>query len=176
MSIKIFEGYRIPLYRLTEAIKFIHDVQYNTAYDSICKLINESPLKEKSNDDIDKFFEEIHKKTDSIYNSMFNYKRGFNVYIDDEIQEKVGLFPQFTYAYIIPWGYSISDQTPDWFEDFHYQNQVDSPEDVSSEDYEARYNTLVKIGSFRNNTVLTHTSVDAGTIFDFERRWFRENK
>jgi hypothetical protein len=164
MSLRI-EGYRIPLYRLTEATELIHNIQYNINYDKICRIANNHSLIEKSENIIDEFFEKAHRETKNIYTSPLNLKCGFNVFIDGEISEK-----GFAYAYIVPWGLSIADNIPDWFEDFH------TPEDISTEEYKERYKVWVRVGAFNFNRTLTHTSVDADTILDFERRWFRENK
>ena len=128
-------------------------------------MINTLIKPEVHNEDFGELFDKYHKGTNSIYTSAFNLNRGFNVFIDDEISDK-----GFAYAYIVPWGLSIADNIPDWFEDFH------TPEDISTEEYKERYNVWVRVGAFNFNRTLTHTSVDADTILDFECRWFRENK
>ncbi len=146
MSIRIHTAWRVPLDRFTEATDWLHDHMWDKAKVYYVKLIEGLTLTDESRD----------KKLDLL-------KRGFA--LDDMIRmlmERVSKYERgisfdcgFTFwildnmVYIIPYGvYGLQPgegDTPDWFDDYHYQDQSDRDENVTEEEHDARLKTWEKI-------------------------------
>jgi hypothetical protein len=159
MSIKIFEGYRIPLHRLVEATKIIHDIQidlllntWQRKVDTGIKLENVSKL---------------YRHYFSIDPSYWEI--GFAFWINT----------QNSMAYIIPYGFPIAGEiskgkVPDWIEDFRYQNQVD--EDFYPEGYEKRWTEWAAAGYGQPELQFRHQTVSTVEDIWYIEKLYRENR
>ena len=145
MSTKIWVAYRIPKERLIEFTDVVHDSMFASAVHitrTFMKALDETTLKkaienkelrlttelerltDKRKNEFARFewvVEKAKKASQSMARDWFCLDCGFNVWFDDK------------YAYIIPISSIEEYKVPEWAEDFHYQNQVDQPEDISDE-------------------------------------------
>jgi hypothetical protein len=152
MSTKIWIAYRIPKIRINEFIDIIHDAYMKAVADWIEKLmsaVEQTALEEFVNSkyafmsfkaDLSNPKIERQARIDFVLNhierasvlrekSIFDIDCGITLWLDRR------------YAYIIPQPPNCTVDTikfPEWVEDFHYQNQVDRPEEISEREWKAR--------------------------------------
>jgi hypothetical protein len=146
MSIKIFTAWRVPLDRFTEATDWLHDHMWDKAKNYYATLIDALALKDPDVDEgkdmirrvfaMDKLITPIDSRGRRGERGI-SFNCGFSFWILDN------------YVYIIPYGvYGLQPtegDLPEWFDDYHYQDQVDRDENVTEEDHEARRETWEKI-------------------------------
>lgn len=173
MSIKIFVAWRVPINRLGEATDIIRERMEHYLYCIWKKLLNSfyQAHKDKYDNDIVEvaigFENQMAAKQDRYPWDFCNqWSVGFHFWLDNE------------YAYIIPYGFNI--ETPDWFEDYHYQNQVDRDENISDEEWEERkqrWNELyLEARSPRGYTHHVLSPLDGFHVAfgDYTRKWVDE--
>jgi hypothetical protein len=154
MSIKIYEGYRIPLDRLPEATKLIHDAQIDALLDQWRRLVD-------SGASIGSVTE---LSRDRINRSPHDWEIGFGIFIN----------PSKGKAYIIPFGRSANGRVPDWIEDFHCQNQTD--EDFYPEGYWERWPEWEAAGYGNTDIMLCHQTVSTvEDVWEAERLYRERN-
>jgi hypothetical protein len=162
MSIKIYEGYRIPLGKIVEATQWIHRHQSDSAYEWFCGLASgrmERGVERPTTAIVERCIQSLRSQE----NSPFNLQRGFNLWLDN------------CYAYIIPYGQTLAGACPDYFEDFHYQNSVDPPEDIPADEYEARAQKWEQIGAFHFDRVFNHPTINSSLhVYGLENRWIED--
>jgi hypothetical protein len=162
MSIKIYEGYRVPIAKLIESIQWIHDYQMDLAYEWLNELASQK-MSNGSDRPTTKIVERCIRAIHQQENSPFNLERGLNLWLDE------------SFAYIIPYGQGLSGACPDYFEDFHYQNSCDPPDDVATEDYENRLTKWESVGAFHFDRTLNHSTIgNSIDIYRLESRWIEE--
>lgn len=153
MSIKIHTAYRVPISRLPEAIALIHESQWKLASETLCSLRGKQDFKY-----IRESIKSNHQDSEWVL--------GFNVWLDD------------SHGYIIPFSPMGLDPIPDWFEDYHYQNQVDDKEwEIDPEGYEARRHKFEEIGVLDFNRTLTHHTIGSvEDVYRLEIEFFQEER
>lgn len=142
MSIKIWEAWRVPLSRLEEATDWIHDYMWDKAKDHYMKIYDSIIPPDSENEKpagtmvrhmkIDRIMR-VTRKDGTLERTNLSFECGFTFWI---LEGKVYMIPYGRHAFI-----PGDDDIPDWFEDYHYQNQVDRPENITEEEYEERRHT-----------------------------------
>lgn len=135
MSINIWEAYKIPINRLNEFLGICRQRAKEEFGGFRFWALYRRWL--KSEDDHERI-SQLRVQEDSEYSLaqlMFttanldkshNYEMSLDIWIDGK------------FAYIIPYGFRNLAELPDWAEDFHYQNQTDRPEGITSQAYSER--------------------------------------
>jgi hypothetical protein len=150
MSTKIWVAWRAPIIRINEVAEALRPLFLDRAYKvfrQIALALEERLDAEREQiRDIDvmevthrtrRFIVSANAKTVS---NPFDISCGCQMYFDE------------TYVYLIPYGF-IDTQVPDWFEDFHYQNQTDQPDDISDEEWKFRANKWKEV-CFNHTSIL----------------------
>lgn len=128
MSIKIWVAWKIPLFRFGEATDIIHAQMSERFYQAYKQMLD--VFWKKTHLPLNEAVMEFENKLLAIYKEhqgdfLSFHSRGFQFFLDEQ------------FAYIIPYG-DWDVNIPEWFEDFHYQNQVDRPEGISQAQYQHR--------------------------------------
>jgi hypothetical protein len=127
MSTKIWTAWRIPKSRLHEATEFIDNYFMNKFRNARDRITEE--YTKKTNDTKQAISWKIYDFYCELNKNM-NHDCGFNFWI------------RHNYIYIIPYGLNgwipTEDEVPDWFEDYHYQNQTDRPDHITAQTYNNR--------------------------------------
>lgn len=186
MSTKIWTAWRVPKTRLNEALDTLHDhywkqivKHFGLLIDAVdvVKLKEKYPKLDETNkkslawyagwevtDTLTKINTECKAKHTPLP-SNFDMCVSFNIWLHGK------------YAYIIPyapygWTESFDRRLPKWFEDFHYQNQTDRPDDITAREWSnrARVWNNICLGDYRERTDwnarrLTYTVYENDTGF-----------
>lgn len=172
MSIKIWVAWRVPISRFGEATDIIHQQMSESFYQNFKTLADafwkENLPLELTNAAM-KFEDKLRvAEKNHRYDFVNAYSRGFEFFLEKQ------------FVYIIPYG-DWNLKIPDWFKDFHYQNQTDRPEEISSREYRYREKVWKRIYiESLNDRSYVHRVIDpnAGfyiTFSPFTRRWVEEN-
>lgn len=155
MSIKIWKAYRIPKSRLNEFTALAREATWehllgkidswmpsvkqahvDTRIDERLRVDGELPAWIDSDEMLERvrlqmqwdiLRRQIVRDSTSPERCLYDCDASFNFWLDKR------------YAYIIPYGrMKLPDELPDWVEDYHYQNQTDRAEGVSSGQWRGR--------------------------------------
>lgn len=172
MSIKIWVAWRVPISRFGEATDIIHQQMEENFYQEFKALADlfwqknlHLELKNAAMEIEDRLLLAEKKDCRDFVNI---YSKGFEFFLEKR------------FVYIIPYG-DWDIKIPNWFKDFHYQNQTDRPEEISSREYKYREKVWKRIYiESLNDRSYVHRVVDpnAGfyiTFSPFTRRWVEEN-
>lgn len=171
MSTKIWLAYRVPISRLAEATDILHEEMSKDFYQWWSSVLNNKyaadQIKEEITDltewvmSIEDKFAAIQKEHPFDFNSM--HSRSFSFWLDKK------------YAYIIPYG--NTGDLPDWFEDFHYQDQTDRDKSISTKAWrhrEKKWDELLinnpKNREYRHYVVNAHAGFHMA-FSEYTRRW-----
>lgn len=155
-------------------LRVIHIFAYDSAIKTLEKVKDSSPewnnanyfLKKHEKGDLDTFYIKyfLEKERLSFTKSPVDVQFDCSVFYDDD----------YWYIKVFPntrWMHDVIERTEksiDEFEDFHYQNQTDPPDDIDYEDFQAREEKwdelLGEVGNYRNGFV--YTIFDA---YEFEK-------
>lgn len=160
MSIKIWTAWRVPLTRLNEACDALHQEMLEQAYDRFSRLIASC---HRDNPHLNIL--EIEDRMELLLLKEKLVDCGFQLYVDA------------SFAYLVPYGnFSFcslrgargeAQRLPEWFQDYHYQDQTDRPDEISAEEYQARGE---KWGELQGGPILrsfTHQVVSSATYSGF---------
>jgi hypothetical protein len=195
MSIKIWEAWRIPLKQLNNFMLLVNEATHNQFYENLDEwmeridLSEAKKLREKRETEWretcerkgwalpqpkgDKTYlwekwelllREIRKASDSLEKTLFGADASLNIWLDKR------------YAYIIPIGkVKLPNPLPEWVEDYHYQNQVDRPENTTPQQYGARCKKWHKLClEDHNRTRLNHEIISFATPYYFHYSFLAE--
>jgi hypothetical protein len=127
VSVKIFVAWRVPLRRLTEASKILHDQMFDLALTYWGGASEAVVVKSREENPDDSEWE--HR-----YNAAFLligiYQNKVEKHQAGDLDCGFHVWTEGRYAYLIPWGFCLFRITvPDWFEDYSYVNSGDLPAD-----------------------------------------------
>lgn len=185
MSMKIYNGIRIPLDKLSEFRKFVMEYQFELIIDRVKELLDildEEKAKEWVEDKCKREWdslEDVMKKKykldyilrqsedsaqESLRDPMFCLECGWSFLIEDD------------YVYLRPWGEGwtrkdIYDNFPEWVQEYGYWNNTGKPEDINEDEWKMREQKWENI--FSNTTIpmkIEVMNLDKWDSFAFERK------
>lgn len=168
MSIKIWTAWRVPLVRLNEATAVIHEGMSQDFWEFWKKRLDGWASRRPGIDPVEVavLCEGQHARAFNSHTFDFieKYSRGFTFWIDSE------------FAYICHWGYLSSSAIPDWFEDFHYQDQTDRDESISDGEWEQRKIKWLELLSQPSYVHYVINPVDGVPVAfgEYTQRWVKE--
>lgn len=127
MSIKIWQAWKIPSNKLNEALKYLGDrVVEEYIYPKYKKLI-EAALKDVAVNKPEKSDIERFLDADTIVDKLIQESSLKHYNCMSNLDCSVGVSLQGRFCYLTPFGFYLDNNTlPDYFADFHYQNQTNS--------------------------------------------------
>ena len=154
MSTKIWVAWRVPLSRFPEASDLLDSLMFERAlqrYSTLCEHHAEGERLKKDHlgDKRWAAFEvgtTVFKAAHISERTPYDLQCGFRFFIDILPVEGLVEPSEMGHVYIIPYGEGMDSITvPDWFEDFHYQNQTDRPSHITKQEYRFRAETWERI-------------------------------
>lgn len=197
MSTKIYDAYRIPKSEFKD--KFITDVLYDLKQETIDRFFESDDLlkgihqqlliwvkKNKTEKEFESFVESNYIPDWELYDYMQECEQQttkslyyFDIDFDCSVFEDEGYWYLKFYANQ-RWQWDLLKKWEDefdWFEDFHYQNQTDPPEDIPYDEYKKRddkWDELCK-GEYNYKNGLHYHFMDS-YIFRHDIIWNRDRE
>ena len=166
MSIKIWEAYKVPVDKLNDFLiesRHIGNCKLKeTLVHSLKGVLTDEFIKEQKEHYKDIEDEEKQKRAIlwKAANDFFNLVSQ-SAYLKNGFESSLNVWLDGNYAYIIPYNISYNDILPDYAVDYHNQEQVGRPENISEDEYEARHLVWEKLClNDWNATRLTYKIVD----------------
>lgn len=145
MSTKIFFGLRWPMVHFSEGLDFLHDfmlVRIKAQYDeAIATFPKEKDLAEREY----KLRTLVKELNEMAPDNPLLGDAGYNIWLHGEHAYAIPFGPQGYYQDLWAEETKLVSTAPSWLKDYHYQNQVDKPENIPDADWDERADTWDQI-------------------------------